>query len=97
MTMTRDAILAMIEAQRDRLREFRIRELALFGSHARGDAGPESDIDFLVEFEKVSFDGYMELKEFLESLFGRKVDLVIKSAIKERLRERILAEAVRAA
>ena len=95
--MTRDTILAAVETHRDQLREFGIRELALFGSYARGDAGPESDIDFLVEFERVSFDGYMGLKEFLESLFGKRVDLVIKSAIKTRLRERILAEAVRAA
>jgi len=95
--VTRENILAVIEAHREQLRQLGIRELALFGSYARGDAGPESDIDFLVEFERVSFDGYMDLKEFLEELFGKRVDLVTKSAIKERLRESILAEAVRAA
>jgi uncharacterized protein len=95
--MTRDDILAAIDANRDRLRDFRVTELSLFGSYARGDAGPGSDIDFVVEFERTSFDGYMGLKEFLEELFDRRVDLVIKGAIKERLRDRILAEAVRAA
>ncbi|MGA8808545.1 MAG: nucleotidyltransferase domain-containing protein, partial [Thermoanaerobaculia bacterium] len=64
---------------------------------ARGDAGPQSDVDFLVELSEKSFDRYMDLKEFLQELLGRKVDLVLKSAIKARLRERILSEAVRAA
>ena len=94
---SREVILQTIAASRERLRELQVRELALFGSYARGDAGPESDIDFVVEFERTSFDNYMGLKELLESLFGTRVDLVIKSAIKERLRERILREAVRAA
>lgn len=95
--MTCDEILRLVAANRDRLHALGVRELALFGSHARGDARPDSDVDFLVEFGEKSFDGYMELKELLEDLLGRKVDLVLKSAIKTRLRERILSEAVRAA
>jgi len=95
--MSRDEILLAISANRERLSALGVVELALFGSHARGDAGPESDVDFLVEFSEKSFDRYMELKEFLEELFGRNVDLVLKSAIKTRLRDRILSEAVRAA
>jgi uncharacterized protein len=95
--MTRDEILDAIGANRARLSALGVVELALFGSHARGDAGPQSDVDFLVEFSEKSFDRYMDLKDFLEQLLGRKVDLVLKSAIKKRLRERILSEAVRAA
>ena len=95
--MTRDEILGAINANRAHLSALGVVELALFGSHARGDAGPQSDVDFLVEFSKKSFDRYMDLKEFLQQLLGRKVDLVLKSAIKPRLRERILSEAVRAA
>jgi predicted nucleotidyltransferase len=95
--MTRDEILDLIDANRARLAVLGVVELALFGSHARGDAGPQSDVDFLVEFSEKSFDRYMDLKEFLQELLGRKVDLVLKSAIKTRLRERILSEAVRAA
>jgi len=63
----------------------------------RGEARSASDIDFFVEFDEASFDYYMALKEFLESLLGQKVDLVLKSAIKPRLRDAILREAVRAA
>jgi predicted nucleotidyltransferase len=95
--MTRDEILRVVGANRGRLSALGVVELALFGSHARGDAGPQSDVDFLVELSEKSFDRYMDLKDFLQELLGRKVDLVLKSAIKTRLRERILSEAVRAA
>jgi predicted nucleotidyltransferase len=95
--MTRDDILAMIRANDPRLLELSVRELALFGSFVRGDATDANDIDFLIEFDETTFDHYFGTKELLETLFGRKVDLVIKSDIKPRLRERILNEAVRAA
>ena len=55
-----------------------------------------SDLDFLVEFEKKSFDAYMDLKAFLETLFGCRVDLVLENAIKPRLRSTILNEALHA-
>ncbi len=96
-SMTLQEILAAVRAHEARLRELHVRELALFGSHARGDATAESDFDFLVEFDRKTFDDYMAVKELLESLFSRRVDLVMKSALKPRLRDRILAEAVRAA
>ncbi|MEO8382758.1 MAG: nucleotidyltransferase domain-containing protein [Acidobacteriota bacterium] len=95
--MTRDEILRVIAVNRPHLVSLGVCELALFGSYARGDAGPDSDVDFIVDLVEKSFDRYMELKEFLEELLGRKVDLVLKGAIKSRMRERILREAVRAA
>lgn len=95
--MTRDSILATIDANEDALRRLGMRELALFGSQARGDATEASDIDFLVVLEANTFDAYFSIREMLESLFNRKIDLVMKSAIKPRLRERILQEAIRAA
>jgi predicted nucleotidyltransferase len=68
----------------------------LFGSAARNEASDASDLDFLVEFDRKSFDNYMDLKFYLEELLGRPVDLVLKDAVKPRLREPILAEAVHA-
>ena len=95
--MGRDDILRMIAANQQRLRELGVRELALFGSYARGDQNPSSDVDFVVDLTQKSFDRYMDLKELLEALLGRRVDLVLKSALKPRLRESILREAVRVA
>jgi predicted nucleotidyltransferase len=92
-------ILQTLEAHRQALRAFGARRLGLFGSWARGEAGKTSDLDFLVEFEpgRKTFDGYMDLKLFLEELFGLPVDLVIADGIKPRLRESILREVVYAA
>jgi predicted nucleotidyltransferase len=90
-------ILQAIEANNAVLKHLGVRELALFGSCARGEGTETSDLDFLVTFEKASFDAYMDLKAFLEQLFVRRVDLVTKAALKPRLGERILKEAVRAA
>jgi predicted nucleotidyltransferase len=77
---------------------FEVRELAIFGSVARGEATEASDIDVLVDFEgPATFDGFMGLKLFLEDNLGVKVDLVTRAALKPRLRERIEAEARRVA
>ena len=95
--MTREMILKLVEANQERLRRLGVRELGLFGSFARGESRPDSDIDFVVDLEEKSFDTYMAVKELLESLLARRVDLVLKSAIKPRLRDRILREVVRAA
>jgi predicted nucleotidyltransferase len=95
--MTRDDIVRRLAEHRAALDALTVRELLLFGSFARNDASPGSDLDFVVEFHQKSFDHYMGLKELLEQLFDRPVDLVLKSAIKARLRDRILREAIRAA
>ena len=58
--------------------------------------GAESDRDFVVEFDAKTFDACMDLKTFLEQLFGAQVDLVLKDAIKPRLRPKILVEAIHA-
>jgi predicted nucleotidyltransferase len=67
-----------------------------WGSYARGEPKRKSDLDFVVEFERKSFDAYMDLKDYLENLFGRRVDLVISDTIKPQLRETILQEALHA-
>jgi predicted nucleotidyltransferase len=94
MKRSPDEILKTIEANREKLKKLGVRSLGLFGSAARGEATEGSDLDFLVEFEKKTFDAYMDLKDFLEELFGCKVDLVMKDAIKPRLREPILKETI---
>ena len=94
--MIRDSqqILKIIEENRETIRGFGVRRLGLFGSVVRGEATDTSDLDFVVELEKKTFDAYMDLKEFLEKLLGCNVDLVMKDAIKPRLREPILKETI---
>jgi hypothetical protein len=62
-----------------------VKELSVFGSAARGEMGPESDIDIMVEFEPAARIGLIKfesLAEELESLTGKKVDLVTKRGLK---------------
>ena len=96
MVKNRDEILKIIEENRNAIRGYGVRRLGLFGSCARGECNEVSDLDFVVEFEKKSFDAYMDLKLFLEELFGCQVDLVISDSIKPRLRSVILREAIHA-
>lgn len=90
-----DEILKKLEAHRRAIKAYGVRSLGLFGSYARGEQKRGSDLDFVVEFERKSFDAYMDLKSYLQDLFGRRVDLVMSDTIKPRLRESILREAVR--
>jgi predicted nucleotidyltransferase len=96
MTQNKEEILQTLARHKDSIRALGARRLGLFGSQSRGEASAKSDLDFLVEFEPgaKSFDSYMGLKEFLEDLFSRKVDLVVSEGLKPRLREGILRETV---
>jgi uncharacterized protein len=97
MSMSAADVLSMLRAHRDELRALGATRLGLFGSFARDEAGPESDVDLLVELDQRTFDRYMDLKLFLEDLLGRRVDLVLADRIKPRLREQILTEVIDAA
>lgn len=88
--------LTILAANKAKIQSFGVRELSLFGSSVRGEDTPASDLDFIVEFEKKSFDSYMDLKLFLEELFDRPVDLVLADGIKPKLRAAILREAIHA-
>ncbi|MDF1543276.1 MAG: nucleotidyltransferase family protein [Anaerosomatales bacterium] len=88
-----DVLRVITESAPDLARRFGARRLAVFGSAARGHLTPDSDIDVLVDFTRPSFDDYMDLKFALEDLTGRSVDLVMVTALKPRLRDRILSEA----
>jgi len=89
-------ILKKLESHRHDLKAYGVRSLGLFGSYARGEQREGSDVDFVVDFERKSFDAYMDLKSYLENLLGCGVDLVISDTIKPRLRDPILAEALHA-
>lgn len=96
--MKRDETIQILQQHREELGALGVQSLALFGSMARDEATPESDVDLLVEFNRpVGLFEVVDLKEFLQRLLGRKVELVTRDAIKRQLRERILEEAIPAA
>lgn len=94
--MTKRTILERLrEHAADLRKRFGVKQLWLFGSAARDEAGADSDVDILVEFAgPPTFDAYMDLKFRLEDLLGAKVDLVTRGAVRAALKERIEREAV---
>ncbi|MCG2723781.1 nucleotidyltransferase family protein [archaeon] len=74
--------------------KFKVREIGVFGSYARGEESKKSDIDILVEFyEPVGWE-FIDLKEYLESILGKEIDLVTRGALKPQLKAGILKEVV---
>lgn len=85
--------LEILDRHRAELKKFGVKSLALFGSVARGEAKPTSDIDILVEFSQpIGLFGFIRLKRRLAEILGRQVDLVTREALKPQLREHILEE-----
>jgi len=88
-------VLLAIKAMRQELTErFTVKRIGVFGSFARGDEGPGSDLDIIVELEEPTFDHYMDLKFRLEEVLNRPVDLVLADTVKPRLRPIIEREVV---
>ncbi|GAB4489428.1 MAG: nucleotidyltransferase [Thermodesulfovibrionales bacterium] len=73
---------------------YHVKELGVFGSYASGRQTAGSDVDILVDFEDGhrDFFNYMRLKQYLEKMLGKKIDLVMKKAVKKRLKDRILRQ-----
>jgi uncharacterized protein len=97
--MDRQTITATLRTHEAELHRRRVASLALFGSAARGEAGPGSDLDLLVEFDRtVSLFEIFDLQYWLEEVLGvAKVDLVQKTALHPALKANILAEAIHVA
>lgn len=98
--MNRDEALQIIKDHQKAIFEYGVVSIYLFGSTARNEATPLSDVDILIEMDpdkKFGMFQFLSLKDFLESLFQHKVDLVTRDGIKKPLEKYILAEAIRAA
>lgn len=90
--MDKAVVLNRLKASEVTLREMGVDRLSLFGSTARGEAGPSSDVDLAATFDPKSRVGlfkYAEIAEFLESLLGVSVDLVGEPARKPRMQAEI--------
>ena len=93
--MNRNEILKKLRDRSPYLKEnFGVLQIGLFGSFERENEQDSSDIDLLVNFEKghKDFFNYMRLKEYLEDILEREVDLVSEPALKDRIREKVLDE-----
>ncbi len=94
--MTGIETLKLLQAHKARLaRDFGVIDLALFGSAARDDAGPDSDIDILVAFDgPATSRRYFGVQFYLEDLLGLPVDLVTDKALRPELRPVVEKQAV---
>jgi predicted nucleotidyltransferase len=89
-----DEIRAKLAAHRAELDRFHVRSVSVFGSRARGDARPDSDIDLIVEFSKpVGFIHFFKVEEYLAQLLGRKIDMTTPGGLHPRLKDAILKDA----
>jgi predicted nucleotidyltransferase len=90
--LSKESIKQTLVDNRKTLRKYGVKRIGLFGSYVRGTATAASDIDFLVELERLTFRDYMGLALFLEDLFKKDVDLVTATSIKPRLKPYIEKE-----
>jgi uncharacterized protein len=95
--MNSQEILARLRENEAALRARGVRHAALFGSHARGDNRPDSDIDIMVEFDpaaRVTVFNYAGLKDYIAGLFDGPVDVVNRDGLKPYLRPAATADAI---
>jgi predicted nucleotidyltransferase len=93
-----DILTLLSDCKDDLAARFGVRQLSLFGSAARDELREGSDVDLLVEFAgPVTFDAYFGLKDHLQALFGRPVDLVTPRGLKPRARSHVEQDLIRVA
>jgi predicted nucleotidyltransferase len=96
--MKRDEVLRILTEHRQEIAGYGVKSLAVFGSVARDEAGPDSDIDVLIEVERpFGLFKLLDVEEFLEHILGQPVDVVTPNGLRPEFRETILREAIRAA
>lgn len=93
----RDEVLNLAAQHQEKLKDMGVKSLALFGSVAREEATPDSDVDFLVEFDDrpIGLFDLSRVRLYLEDVLGSKVDMGTEDSLREHLRERVLREKIR--
>lgn len=95
--MLRDEIIEKLRADQPILDGFGVEVIGVFGSVARGEDEPGSDVDILVDYrddEVPGLFGFFELRYHLEDLTGRKVDLATPRMLHPAMKESILGEVI---
>jgi len=96
--MQRDEVLERLAQHRGELSDLGVKSLALFGSMVRDESSEKSDVDLLVEFDRpVGLLKFIRVQRYLTELLESRVDLVTLDALKPKMREEVLAEAIHAA
>ena len=90
MTSKKDILKKLKELKPKLYKDYSVTEIGLFGSFSDDSYTDSSDIDILVELEKPIGWKFFSLEIYLEGLFGRKIDLVTKNALKEQIKKSIL-------
>ena len=95
--MTRNETLQLLRTNWRRLQDqFGVRSLSLYGSVARAEEQPTSDVDLLVEFDRpTGYFGLVRLQNYLQGLLGCHVDLGTTAGLRTGVRERAIEEAIR--
>lgn len=97
--MNREQVIAKLRAHERQLREAGLVRLSLFGSTARGEAGPDSDIDLLAAFDRsrrISLLDVIHVENQIADLLGERVDLMVEGTLKPYLEKKVDLEAIRA-
>ena len=95
--MEREAALAVLREHRALLESRHVVRAALFGSVARGDAGPDSDLDVMIEFDpeaRVTIYDYVATRRLIAELIGGRVDVVERGGLNRHIRAEVEADAV---
>ncbi len=92
--MALDEALAKLRAAKPLLDRYGVQRVGVFGATARGEAGPDSDVDVLVEFDLESHPGlgFFVLRDQLAELIQRDVDLATPKSLHRLIRDRVLRE-----
>lgn len=89
-----DVITVLRQHEKEIKKNYHVKKIGLFGSYVRHKENEKSDIDILVEFEEPTLHNFMSLIEYLEKIFGKRVDLVTQKSLNPYLRPIIEKEVV---
>ena len=89
---TTESIMNFLHDNRARLSDLGVEKIGLFGSFARGEQTPDSDMDFVFTMNNMTYTRWMDVWNFLEDNFACKVNLVPEKDLRDELRPQILAE-----
>lgn len=91
--MTKEDIKMALVANREILKKYKVKSIALFGSYVRHEEREDSDIDFLVEFDEDTYDNFVHLIFTLEDLLKKNVQIVTNADISPYLKPYVMKEA----